>query len=258
MLIDTGQTETRVKQQKRRRSRDLQGIIADQILNPYANVRPSLFRRVPAELLDRALPITIFLPIIYFPMSIAGMRSFIPFWVVVVFLWHLLRDCTPKGRSFGKSIFRLRVVKSSVGSQCSVWRKMIRRIGSAVSQVFYCLTIAMLFPSPAISQPAYKIANTLLLSLLDGSQPIRFRSILMLSALAYDVVSLAFVLISPEGRRVEDYFVRTQVIPQSAYARKHKQCEECKQPMSKESSNCPHCGTYNFVEKPIIVYKAGD
>jgi uncharacterized RDD family membrane protein YckC len=186
------------------------------------------------------------------------MGYFIPFWIGVVFLWHLMRDCTPKGRSFGKTLFRLRAVSSTVGEQLSLGRKMMRRLGSAVSQVFYWLTMAMLFPSPTISQPAYKIASFLLNPFLDDSQPIKYRSILMLSALAYDIASLTFVLISSEGRRIEDFFTRTQVIPQSAYAKKHVQCEECKQPMSKESSMCPHCGAYNFVEKPVIVYKAGD
>lgn len=258
MLVDTGQAEPRDRQLKRNRSRDFQSDVANRVINPYTNVRPSLFRRIPAEMIDRAIPMVIFLPVMYFPISAVGMGYFIPFWIGVVFLWHLMRDCTPKGRSFGKTLFRLRTVSSSVEDQLSLGRKVMRRLGSAVSQVFYWLTMAMLFPSPTISRPAYRIASFLLNPLLDDSQPIKHRSILMLSALTYDIVSLTVVLISSEGRRIEDFFTRTQVIPQSAYAKKHKQCEECKQPMSKESSNCPYCGAYNFVEKPVIVYKAGD
>jgi uncharacterized RDD family membrane protein YckC len=256
MLVDVDHLSSRNRQAQR--SQKLPEIVTNHFLNPYVNVRPSLLRRIPAELIDRIIPILIFLPIIYFPISAVGMGYFIPFWIVVVFLWHLMRDCTPKGRSFGKTLFRLRTVSSTVEDQLSLGRKMMRRLGSAVSQVFYWLTMAMLFPSQTISQPAYKIVSFLLNPLLNDSQPIKYRSILMLSALAYDIASLTFILISSERRRIEDFFTRTQVIPQSAYAKKHKHCDGCKQPMPTESSNCPHCGEYNFVEKPLIVYMTRD
>jgi uncharacterized RDD family membrane protein YckC len=135
--------------------------------------RPALVLRLLAEVIDRLAPL---------PFALLG--YFWPGWLVVVFAWHLLRDCSPQRRSFGKMICRLRVVAIEDQRRCVWGRAMLRRIGSALSQTAYCLPELMFW------------------------------------AFVYDLVSLAFVLLSPAGRRMEDYLAQTVVVSERSYRRR--------------------------------------
>ncbi|MGH9768681.1 MAG: RDD family protein, partial [Blastocatellia bacterium] len=88
--------------------------------------RPALWRRGLAELIDRMFP----MPFLAF---------FFPKWIVVVFLYHLLRDSSPTRRSAGKVIFRLRVVSADDGRKCAWHQAVLRRMGSAAAQSAWCM-----------------------------------------------------------------------------------------------------------------------
>ena len=106
------------------------------------------------------------------PFILAG--YFWPEWLAVVFAWHLLRDAGPRRRSLGKWVCRLRVARWN-GASCAWWQASLRRVGSAVSQTAYCL-------------PGWWVW-----------------------AFVYDLGTVACVLLSPRGQRLEDWLAGTWV-----------------------------------------------
>jgi uncharacterized RDD family membrane protein YckC len=126
--------------------------------------RPAFVRRVVAEVIDRLAPL---------PFIVAG--YFWPEWLAVVFAWHLLRDAGPRRRSLGKWVCRLHVERVN-GAPCAWWQAALRRAGSAVSQVAYCV-------------PGWWVL-----------------------AFVYDLATVACVLLSPVGQRLEDWPVGTRVM----------------------------------------------
>jgi len=130
--------------------------------------KPPLWRRIAAGMIDRATP----LPFIAYVF---------PEWTLVVLAYHLLCDASPRRRSFGKLICRLRVVEASSGEPCHWPGSILRRFGPAVSQVAWCVPELMPW------------------------------------ALAYDLASLAWVLLSPRGRRAEDLVAGTMVVTEAVY-----------------------------------------
>jgi uncharacterized RDD family membrane protein YckC len=126
--------------------------------------------------------------------------------MVVVVIYHLICDGSPSGRSPGKWIFRLRVVSVSSNEPCGVWRSILRRLPTALGQAAYCSWALV----PVI--------------------------------LAYEVVSLAFVWLSPTGRRFEDYLAGTQVITEGQYQSLRPVCDECGLRLTIGAQYCPHCG----------------
>ncbi len=114
-----------------------------------------------------------------FPFIVAG--YFWPEWIWVVFAWHWLRDAGPQRRSLGKLICRLRVVDAVSPARCVWWQALSRRTGMALAQAAYCL-------------PGW-----------------------MLWAFVYDLVALAFALLSPRGQRLEDLAAGTMVVTEAAY-----------------------------------------
>lgn len=214
----------------------------------YADARPSLFKRLMAECGDRIIAVFGFAPIIALPIVLIGKEYFVPMWLFIDCAWHLLRDASPDQRSLFKKYFRLRVVRTNGQDKCSAWRLVLRRSGSAISQLFYALALAMLSPSWDIRQSAIAAAQRIFgLFGSDCPKP----SSLMISALIYDIVSLIAILISPAGQRIEDLFMGTRVIPERAFLEDRKHCTVCRRLMSKHASHCPHCGALNFI-KPII------
>lgn len=135
--------------------------------------RPALWRRGLAELIDRMFPLP-FLAFIF------------PKWIVVVFLYHLLRDSSPTRRSVGKVIFRLRVVSADDGRKCAWHQAVLRRVGSAASQSAWCMWEALPF------------------------------------VMLYELISLAFVLVTPAGRRPEDFVAGTHVVTERVFRRSKK------------------------------------
>ncbi len=115
------------------------------------------------------------------PLPFVVVGYFFPTWPVVVFAWHLLRDSSPGRRSAGKLLCRLRVAPVNGRRRCAMWRSALRRIGSALSQTAYCVPDLMLY------------------------------------AFIYDLVSLAFVLLDPAGRRLEDFIAGTRVVTEADY-----------------------------------------
>jgi uncharacterized RDD family membrane protein YckC len=156
--------------------------------------KPNLARRALAELIDRLTP----LPFIAY---------FFPAWTLVVLAYHLLCDASPHRRSFGKLICRLRVVRAESLEPCDWWSSIARRLGSALSQVAWCMPELMLW------------------------------------ALAYDLVSLAWMTLSPTGRRVEDLFAGTMVVTESAFRRNRRQCRRCGELTPLGARHCTQCGT---------------
>ena len=114
---------------------------------------------------------------------------FFPGWTLVVLVYHLLCDASPARRSVGKWICRLRVVNELSGARADGWRVMLRRAGAALAQVAWCVPDLMLY------------------------------------ALAYDLIALAFVLLSPQAQRPEDFAAGTRVVTESTY-RQHQAQEE--------------------------------
>ncbi len=113
------------------------------------------------------------------PFILAG--YFWPEWILVVFAWHWLRDAGPQRRSLGKLICRLRVIDPNSPIRCAWWQAVARRTGMALAQAAYCL-------------PGW-----------------------MLWAFVYDLVALAFALLSPRGQRLEDFAAGTMVVTEAAY-----------------------------------------
>jgi len=114
-----------------------------------------------------------------FPMPF--LAFFFPKWVVVVFLYHLLCDSSPARRSVGKALFRLRVVSADDGRKCAWHQAVLRRVGSAASQSAWCMWEALPF------------------------------------VMLYELISLAFVSITPAGRRPEDFIAGTRVVTERVF-----------------------------------------
>jgi len=129
-----------------------------------------------------------------------------PLWVLVVVAYHLICDGSPSGQSAGKWVCRLCVVSTSTGEPCGVWRAILRRLPTALGQAAYCAW--MMIPV----------------------------------ALAYELVSVAFVWLNPTGRRIEDYLAGTQVITRNAYGRLHRHCALCGERMPTGARYCSQCG----------------
>ena len=130
--------------------------------------RAPMWRVVIAELIDRCLP----LPFIAF---------LFPQWIVVVVVWHLLADCSPQRRSFGKWLCRLRVIQPESIQTCPFWRAALQRFGIALTQAAWCLWWGI----PLV--------------------------------LLYELVTLACVLLSPTGRRPDEYLAGTQTVTEKIY-----------------------------------------
>lgn len=136
--------------------------------------RPPVWRRTLAAMIDRVAP----LPFLAF---------FFPKWMLAVVAWHLLCNCTPDRRSFGKQVCRLRVVSATSGKPCQWWQAALRSAGIAITQAAWCLWAWI----PVV--------------------------------LLYELGSLACVLLSPEGRRPEDYLTGTRVITEKTHRRNQPQ-----------------------------------
>ncbi|HMX29998.1 MAG TPA: RDD family protein [Blastocatellia bacterium] len=134
--------------------------------------RPAMWRRAIAATIDRLLP----LPFLGF---------FFPQWAALVFLYHLLCDSSPERRSFGKWLCRLRVVSSATGQKCNWWQAALRRSGSALAQVGWCL---------AWRQPQWLTA-----------------------VLVYELASAACVMVGARGQRPEDWLAGTRVMSERSY-----------------------------------------
>lgn len=200
----------------------------------WLKARPWLLPRLCAEIMDRLFPFAI-APVIAVPMLLIGWNGFFWTWLSVAFLWHLLRDCSANRRSLGKRWFRLRVV-SATSQQRSAWRQVIgRRIFSALSQSAYCVAIAAFLVR---LQP---------LSEIPWPWPLFMHSAttLLLLAFGYDVLSLASILISDGGRRIEDFIARTRVVREAAYTRDRKKCGKCGTLILKDEVFCGRCGERN-------------
>ncbi len=111
---------------------------------------------------------------------------FFPQWAAVVFLYHLLCDSSPERRSFGKWVCRLRVVSADTGKKCAWWRAVLRRTGAAFSQSAWCMWQWL----PVV--------------------------------LLYELATLACLLISPTGRRLEDLLTATRVVTERCYRSRQK------------------------------------
>lgn len=215
------------------------------------DARPAIFSRFAAECIDRAIAIFIFTFMIAIAMILIGKEYFVPMWLSILFVWNLLRDCSPNQRSIGKRIRSLRVVMSNGQDLCPLWRRFARRIGSAISQLFYFLGLAMLLPLLGIQESANSIAD-LLFTAIGLARP--SASFLMLTALIYDIVSLITMSIDPKGRRIEDLLTRTRVITESAYLENRIPCTSCHRPISLHLYKCQYCGERNHFATPTIKY----
>jgi uncharacterized RDD family membrane protein YckC len=130
-----------------------------------------------------------------------------PPWVLVVIAYHLICDGAPSGRGPGKWVFRLRVVSVTSKQPCGIWRAALRRLSTALGQAAYCTWVLVPF------------------------------------AIAYELVSLAFVWLNPTGRRIEDYLAGTQVISEGQYQTLRPVCAGCGERVPVSTKYCPHCGT---------------
>ena len=109
-----------------------------------------------------------------------------PPWLVVVIAWHLLCDCSPNRRSLGKWVCRLRVIQPGSVASCPFWRAALQRLGITLIQVAWCLW--------------WGIPGVLL----------------------YELASLACVLLSPTGRRPDEYLAGTQIVTEKIYRRRSR------------------------------------
>jgi uncharacterized RDD family membrane protein YckC len=211
---------------------------ADGALAIWLKARPTWWRRMVAEWIDRFVGFAL-APVVVLPLTLVNLHYY--FWLSggVIFFWHLLRDCSPQRRSFGKRQCGLRVVTAGEQRQCHWWQALLRRLLSALSQACYTLAAAALLArlitwetlerAIAAPWPAWAASN-------------HFIPLLLLLPLIYDLISLAGIWISPDARRLEDYLCGTQVILEEAYARDRETCGKCGQLVPSISLFCHHCG----------------
>jgi uncharacterized RDD family membrane protein YckC len=109
---------------------------------------------------------------------------FFPAWTLVVLAYHLLCDCGPQRRSVGKWLFRLRVVETRRVTPCARWRAAAQRLGLALSQAAWSCWMGLPY------------------------------------LLVYELGSLAFMLLSPTGRRLEEYLAGTLVVTERNFRRR--------------------------------------
>ncbi len=137
-----------------------------------------------------------------------------PAWGMLVFAYQLLCDGTPAGRGAGKRLGRLRVVRADSFEPCGVARCVVRRFGPALCQLAYCY---------------WKFVWV---------------------AVAYELASLAFVLLNHSGRRPEDYLAGTRVVTERAYKKARRACETCGGAMRAGADFCRHCGAASSTGAP--------
>lgn len=109
-----------------------------------------------------------------------------PQWLVVVLVWHLLCDCSPHRRSLGKWVCRLRVIHPATLAPCPFWRAALQRLGITLTQAAWCLWWGIPF------------------------------------VLLYELVSCVCVLLSPTGRRPDEYLANTQIVTEKVYRQRRK------------------------------------
>lgn len=207
----------------------------------WRQARPSLFRRMGAELIDRIVPF-VFLPVLAVPVLHTGLRNYAWLCALVIGGWHLIRDCTPARRSLGKKLAGMRVV-SERDQRPVPWKNtMLRRLFPALTQVGYAIGTAEVFARmmewdrlrQAIAEPWPGFAASSL-----------FLPAMILWPILYDLFSLAAIQISSEGKRLEDWGTGTRVILESAYMQGYGDCGNCGQRISNKHLYCAYCGAEN-------------
>ena len=112
-----------------------------------------------------------------------------PRWAVVIFVYQLLCDCSPNRRSVGKWLCRLRVISTVAtdsAPRCQWWQAVLRRIGSAAAQTAWCLWVWL----PVV--------------------------------MAYELITVVCVLLSPAGLRLEDFVAGTRVVTERQFRHMRK------------------------------------
>ncbi|NOT63833.1 MAG: RDD family protein [Acidobacteria bacterium] len=213
------------------------------ILVIWPKARPSLIRRLQAELLDRLAPFSLAF-IIAMPLTLVSLRYFFWLFAGVLFGWHLLRDCSPQRRSLGKWWKGLCVVTTTGQQLCNRRQAMFRRLPGALCQMGYVLGSASLF---ARFTHWERLSQTIAAPWPEIAYSSHFIPLLLLIPLVYDSISVASLLITPDARRCEDYLLGTQVILEEAYVRDQRACNYCEQLMAKKAVFCPHCGKANEI-----------
>lgn len=132
-----------------------------------------------------------------------------PAWGAVVFAYQLLCDGSPSGRSVGKRVARLRVVSAASLEPCGVARSVLRRFVPALAQLAYC---------------SWEFVWL---------------------ALVYELLTLTFILLSPSGRRPEDYLAGTQVVTERAFKQARRACASCGETAPLRALYCRRCGAHN-------------
>jgi uncharacterized RDD family membrane protein YckC len=195
-----------------------------------AAATPSLKRRLSAELFDRLLPFA-FWAVLALPLLPVGLRHWFAVTLCAVFAWHLLRDCSPRQRSWGKGRFGLRVVAANGARRCAWPRLILRRSLAAVAQVAYWLALA--YGVGLVTEIAKAWPEAALVG--------RVAKELMVGAVCYDLISLATLLISSQARRLEDYLAGTRVVVEAEYQQTQRRCTGCGAAIPPSAERCDNC-----------------
>lgn len=129
-----------------------------------------------------------------------------PKWILVIVIYYLFCDSTPTNRSVGKWICRIRVVSLDVMEPCGWLKAVLRRLPSTMCQVSY------------------------------------FFFGFFYITLAYELLSIVFMLLNSQNKCWEDYLIRTQVIKEKDYKQAYQHCVSCKGQVYKKANYCPLCG----------------
>lgn len=211
------------------------GIIA------WQKARPAALRRVIAELLDCLMPFTLAVAV---SVLIVFLDLRYRFWTagLIVFVWDAMRDCSPNRRSLGKRLCGLRLVMDREQARYSWLRAAARRIIPTSFKLAYLLAVTWAV-AQALHQPT--LLEVIRLPWPTFAQSRFFEVVLVLIPLAYFAISLALMKFRTDGKRIEDFFLDTRVIRETAYEQAWKKCVACEQPISKPAVFCPLCGTRN-------------
>lgn len=207
----------------------------------WATASPAAWRRVLAELIDCVWPFTAAIAISLL-ILIIDLRF--RFWAagLVVLILDTFRDCSSNRRSFGKRMLGLRVVMDREQTPYSWLRAATRRIFPTIFKLTYLLAINWWLAEGLGWQ---KMLDVIKPPWGGFAQTGSFRAILVLTPMAYFIVSIALMKLRNDGKRIEDFLLGTRVILESAYEENRKKCVTCEQRIPKNAIYCGFCGARN-------------
>lgn len=206
-----------------------------------ATVIPSPWRKLITELIS-SIPTLILGVGIFLLTFFLDIRS--QFWIAgsALLLADLLRDCPVHKRSLGRWLCGTRII--SVSGQLTSWQAIARRILPVLAKNAFLLAVtSFIAGTERFHWPKLQQAVNLIKPIFLSSSQFEFA--LVLFALGYLALSVAWMKINRDGKRLEDHVFDTQVVREADFLHSHKKCIACKMAIPRLAIHCKHCGEKN-------------